>query len=542
MPKGNDRDDSLIACAACQTMKVKCDRTTSDDGICTRCRKVGRNCLSVQRYRSRKMASKGGFGERREAKAATNTSDVDFVSSISRSSNNVFDYLNLHHNGVDGKHNLEPLYTSFLRNNNLYLPFIDSSRPFELAHASSPLSLCSMCYVSARVSPDHLEIAKSLETILTQELSKVMLQTPATLNSGLDLVQSLLIFALWPATHDALAQDPSWLYAGQAVTLAYQMGLHKPFDAEAYSPYDKDTGWRQIESWRAWLGCYMVNVLVATAKGHPILIKNDPLIDCICNGTESRIAVAPGLLRALIITRFMQQQQTRAVINESQASVKILEHCIISEAADSLRLHLVHASSWQAAMFLYAQLQAHSQVLTHNSTDSDQIQVIGNAFPLCAQLINLIDRLRSTPEFEVLPRANSLDAWLCHAALFVYSVTQSRFSQYIDLPAAEVLMTTAETIFESIVDRFDTKAAKCRSILKGLRMMGQYTVKSGRLEGLIVSTRYGTQIFYHYLKQYRLWRDTAPPSDDLADLFAEFLPADSRGETNFDATLFLSIF
>ncbi|OAL33783.1 hypothetical protein AYO20_06959 [Fonsecaea nubica] len=147
-----------------------------------------------------------------------------------------------------------------------YLPF-EMCRSVQIVYDRCPLLFWVVCAVAStdKARPQLAEIVRS-------HVGSVL--DPST--GSVEVVQALLILAMWPFPFKSQRFDPSFMYGALACQLALQIGLPRPAVtypgcAKSDTVNNDDHGVRTT----TWIACFVVNQILASRLGVPATIFAD---------------------------------------------------------------------------------------------------------------------------------------------------------------------------------------------------------------------------------------------------------------------------
>ena len=134
-------------------------------------------------------------------------------------------------------------------------PILAEYADFMRSWDQSEFLLCTIFAIAAKEIKCHAGTRAQLEP----HIRTMAAQISSFRDRPLQAVQAFLLLCWWPASYSAKTDDPSWLYAGQALHIALQHGLHRPHHHSDFV-YQTSLDDEFTKSYqRAWAGCFIVN-------------------------------------------------------------------------------------------------------------------------------------------------------------------------------------------------------------------------------------------------------------------------------------------
>ncbi|RMJ13128.1 hypothetical protein BHE90_004941 [Fusarium euwallaceae] len=144
----------------------------------------------------------------------------------------------------------------------------------------------------AKYNQLHLQLEPHVRTLATS--------IEQATDHPLGTVQALLLLCWWPFPFKALRDDPSWMYAGSVVHIALRSGLHRPYHFSDFVYGDRLDATGVLTFGKAWIGCFIVNQIIASELGLPCTVPLDSTILSVVRGT-SEVAFPTVLVQQLRI-------------------------------------------------------------------------------------------------------------------------------------------------------------------------------------------------------------------------------------------------
>lgn len=145
---------------------------------------------------------------------------------------------------------------SFFDNYHPFLPFLFTSLSPDECFNNSPLLFWTIVAVAARRFDEDITLLRFLSAPVTQ----LAWDTTSKLPSTLATVQALLILCTWPFAASSLWLEPTPIWTGIAVSIAQQLGLHRPDSSAEFMRVKQPTNTKlEDERLRTWMACCIVS-------------------------------------------------------------------------------------------------------------------------------------------------------------------------------------------------------------------------------------------------------------------------------------------
>jgi hypothetical protein len=149
-----------------------------------------------------------------------------------------------------------------------YLPF-SMCRSIEAIYDRCPMLFWVICAVA---SPD------SARTRFEAPVRTLMLDVlDLRKESGVEMVQAILILCMWPFPFNSQKADSSFIYSGLATQISLGLGLHRPAVDAGFGTESTTTERQGDEEIRrtTWLACFVVAQIQASRRGVPATVSAD---------------------------------------------------------------------------------------------------------------------------------------------------------------------------------------------------------------------------------------------------------------------------
>jgi hypothetical protein len=318
--------------------------------------------------------------------------------------------------------------------------------------------------------------------------------------------------AFWPFRSPSLLHEHVWLHCGTAAHLALHIGLHQPYSASEFVPKDERAHIPLLvtEFRRTWIACYVVNCLVAFARGHPHTIRADFNLIEYCSSTPAQLAIEKRLFAFLLLARRIEEAYLLG--NPVAAAYGLLPPTARESVYELLQSRISEA---ERAM---GPLEPYTEVFVAATRLLPVIQVLRSTSPLPLQettviagmryardLITAASLVRSQIDPVHLPVY--IDALVLMAALLVFKIHISMFSSLVNPHAAQQLIASACAYYRDGINPFSTIPARLTIFMDGLHPMvleGKHVSKGG----FVIETahcHYAQNILYEVLWDFYDW-------------------------------------
>ncbi|KAJ2963134.1 hypothetical protein NQZ79_g1796 [Umbelopsis isabellina] len=266
------------ACTTCRQRKLKCDAAQRFPQRCSRCNKLEKACLFDPNFKrvSKSLRLQQVEQQLRSiGKASPGAGSENFVASHKRHSD--------HSDGLEEEfipcaspknladinltaQDVTDIFRLYFEKMHIYLPF-RMIRSVDSIHQLCPL----LFWVIVAVASRDRVLVKSLIPHVQRMTSDIMLKPVR----NVETVQAILILCLWPFPYSSQLDDQSFFLCGMALHIGLQIGLHRPEYAFQFSS-KQDVLRTSIPIRRTtWIACFVVNQMLATAKGVPSTMPQD---------------------------------------------------------------------------------------------------------------------------------------------------------------------------------------------------------------------------------------------------------------------------
>ncbi|CAH0058603.1 unnamed protein product, partial [Clonostachys solani] len=474
----------VATCVNCRQMKVRCDAKVLFPAACSRCGKKGLRCFidpSFQRTAKRKRAEELEK-ELREIKV---TSFASNSKTTAAPEDNLPGSPTEQPRAALVSSSAYPEYSSAVPSSAFAAQRIGEIEvsPAEIAEIIS--AYFSFCHEGFPILPDLLyfvrgynrckflfwvviaigskstENHEQLYTQLRPHIRLLASDLDGAVEHALGTVQALLLLCWWPFPFQATRNDPSWSYSGLAVHLALRSGIHRPhhFSDFMYNDRLDDAG---IQAFRkAWIGCFIVNQLLASELGVPSTVPVDNTIVSALDGRASSRLPKPLEHHLRIAyhsynicnTLGNSDATTSGLVHGSIGIIKILE-----KGLQELEIQLAPDMTAHAEIAL---LRVKLQLQSFVFTDDPMVEVI-SIIDLAAQAAPV----RSTPRIWTIILRTSV-VYAAHILLRLLA-----YSENLDGGLIQNSIGQAWMLFNSQSELENDSWARLREIITYLSRIG----------------------------------------------------------------------
>jgi hypothetical protein len=381
------------ACVRCRQWKIGCDADVAGPQGCTRCRSVNAQCTNGASYRRLPKRQRLAELQDEVVRLRALTTELTAANSVATASSNqlpsptsiawtepnatvrlvpvqasVGEHSSVHQNVPNGYQaganlrlttsQVNELFRIFFARCHAYLPFHMLRSP-EIIYEKCPLLLWAICAAASSDASQPL-----YGEIIRENIANTVLDP---LKGSIEVVQALLILCMWPGPFRSQKFDPSFIYLGLATQIALQIGLKRPaidFPGPGPQTANEDEGIKLT----TWIGCFIVNQIMASRLGVPSAIQADYAL---LASLESPL-VPPQLARLCAISHFTVESaqaigaRANNVTGLADPVPRVSLINIYARQFDELRkTRLDHANDIEEIFYLSSMLQLWSFAL-HN--------------------------------------------------------------------------------------------------------------------------------------------------------------------------------
>lgn len=491
------------ACTVCRQIKVKCDRRERLPARCTRCETTNSVCEISTTFKRRRVKGPDSDemlklrAELEQMKAQVSsllppqTSPTSASESLPPSTEQDAETPEggdpsdqpIQDSGpttgrTAGEVTLLPWHIDaafevFFNNIHPLLPFVTQSSP-DTCYNKEPFLFWTICVLGLR------SVAPGLAQALCPYVHAEALQAPHrschNQIGATAVVQALLLLSIWPFKSPSLLHESVWLHCGSATHLAQHIGLHQALSASEFVPKYRRNFLPISEFRRTWIACYVVNALVAFARGYPNSVRADYNIVKYSQSTPSQLSISPDLFKFLLIARRMDEVQElgnphTVPYGQLDPALRAGTYAVLqARIAETEEIITKPSMSPCLAVFLLAtKLFPVLQALQSTSPISLQETAALQGFELAGQLIcqaEIVQKDLNRVFFPVF-----LDGMVLMSAILIIKIQISRFGSLVDQQRAQDLIMTACRYYREGVNEFSTIPARLTQFMDGIRGM-----------------------------------------------------------------------
>ncbi|TVY75698.1 Regulatory protein LEU3, partial [Lachnellula suecica] len=258
------------ACSDCRKQKLRCDVVRSPFTPCSRCRRLGKNCVidtaSANKLDKYAFMQREIDNLRRKLRLATesgSTSTEPQSLGTEPSPSDVSASRNLGSTSTSGAV-LDDLYKEFFTSYHPFLPFLDPAQKPDQYFELCPLLGWSIIIVAAR----HFKQEPKLLSSLRAEFVKLMWATIGDMPPSYHVAKALCLICFWPLPTNGGTRDASFQLSGILMQIAVQNMLHLPFRTPAPDETQALKA-EQRDRLVTWITCNIVAECTSIVYGFP---------------------------------------------------------------------------------------------------------------------------------------------------------------------------------------------------------------------------------------------------------------------------------
>ncbi|KAI4163061.1 MAG: hypothetical protein LQ342_003379 [Letrouitia transgressa] len=158
------------------------------------------------------------------------------------------------------------LFRRFFRLFHPFMPLLEPEKSADHYYDASPLLFWTIISVAAR----HYPSDKALLTSLSGPLSRLLWATLADVPQSYIVVKALCLLCTWPLPISSTSSDPTFMLSGLLLTIAMQIGLHRPSHAQDFARFRVEFREEELKDRvKTWGAVNAVVQRVATGLGQP---------------------------------------------------------------------------------------------------------------------------------------------------------------------------------------------------------------------------------------------------------------------------------
>ncbi|KAF3929416.1 hypothetical protein ABW19_dt0210175 [Dactylella cylindrospora] len=221
------------------------------------------------------------------------------------------------------KEQIDELFQIFFEFYHPFLPMLDPSTTPSTYYTSSQLLFWVVVSIASRRYPSG---EPNLLIRLSRAVSKLVWSTLATVPHSKHVVKALILLSTWPFPTSSTLTDPTYMLSGLAVSVAIQMGLHRPGYGKDYTKYASKAKFDNMEvsdRMITWACCNISAQSVSTGLGLPPDTQYDWTI---CNALlPTAKHPLPTPLRNLVLIQRFIDNVTRSLSSNNNDPIGLLD-------------------------------------------------------------------------------------------------------------------------------------------------------------------------------------------------------------------------
>lgn len=194
-----------------------------------------------------------------------------------------------------------------------YLPFLDSTQPYDIYYKQHPLLFWTIIAVASR----RYVTDPGLLTQVSGPLSRLLWHTVGEVPNNHYVVKALCILCVWPLPTSTTSADPTHILSGVMMKTATGIGLHRPNHTQDFSREQIALNREQLhDRVTTWAVCNIVAQNIGTGYGQPASTLYDWTL-AIRPGEDGPFTLSPELEARLQIERFCDKVSKEMYSNAS---------------------------------------------------------------------------------------------------------------------------------------------------------------------------------------------------------------------------------
>lgn len=335
---------------------------------------------------------------------------------------------------------VDALFEIFFKYYHPFLPFLDSSQGGDSYYRSSRLLFWAIISVASRRYSADLTLLPALVV----SVPKLLWSTLQRVTHNYHDVKALCLLCVWPFPRSSSSSDPTFMLSGTLMSLAMQIGLHRPYQAQDFSQFAMRLPPDEIrDRITTWLTCKIVAQWVATGYGQSLAVIWD----------ESSVSMAESSAPFKDIENQMKIEKLCATISGTLSIADEVPNVendyphslpIDRLIQDLSCLELEFADQdCQHALFLYlhcARLHLRLQILHQLPTSPNYIESVLSLYDACNALVMFVHN----SDMDVLNYCpNYVFQMILAAGFSVLRLSTSPLVEYIDALTAKRLFNSS---------------------------------------------------------------------------------------------------
>ncbi|KAJ6256427.1 hypothetical protein Dda_8928 [Drechslerella dactyloides] len=221
------------------------------------------------------------------------------------------------------KEQIDELFQVFFEYYHPFLPMLDPSTSPSVYYNSSQLLFWVVISIASRRYPNS---EPNLLIRLSRAVSRLVWSTLATVPHNKYVVKALILLSTWPFPTSSTLTDPTYMLSGLAVSVAIQMGLHRPGYGKDYTKFANKA---KVDSSEVsdrtvtWACCNISAQSVSTGLGLPPDTQYDWTISNALLHTAKYPLPTP--LRNLVLIQRFVDTVTRSLSSNNNDPIGLLD-------------------------------------------------------------------------------------------------------------------------------------------------------------------------------------------------------------------------
>ncbi|KAF3927947.1 hypothetical protein ABW20_dc0108594 [Dactylellina cionopaga] len=221
------------------------------------------------------------------------------------------------------KEQIDELFRLYFEHYHHFLPMLDPSTPPSTYYTSSQLLFWVVISIGSRRYPSG---EPNLLMRLSRAVSKLVWSTLAAVPHNKYVVKALILLSTWPFPTSSTLTDPTYMLSCLAVSVAIQMGLHRPGYGKDYTKFAnkaKVDSTEVCDRTSTWACCNISSQSVSTGLGLPPDTQYDWTIsNALLHNAKYPL---PTPLRNLVLIQRFVDTVTRSLSSNNNDPIGLLE-------------------------------------------------------------------------------------------------------------------------------------------------------------------------------------------------------------------------
>ncbi|KAK6503852.1 hypothetical protein TWF481_008858 [Arthrobotrys musiformis] len=221
------------------------------------------------------------------------------------------------------KEQIDELFKVYFDHYHPFLPMLDPATSPSSYYSSSQLLFWVVISIASRRYPSG---EPNLLMRLSRAVSKLVWSTLATVPHNKFVVKALILISTWPFPTSSTLNDPTYMLSCLAVSVAIQMGLHRPAYTKDYTKFANKAKADSIEicdRTTTWACCNISSQSVSTGLGLPPDTQYDWTIsNAVLHNAKYPL---PTDIRNLVLIQRFVDTATRSLNSNNNDPIGLLE-------------------------------------------------------------------------------------------------------------------------------------------------------------------------------------------------------------------------